>query len=120
MVATPGDRRAQYEQALGLNRKLEQIIQDNIKEYDSFTMFMRQWAKRSFQQGAGLKVEDWKKKAEDMSARLQAALASGPALLPSQPPTSPRTPATWIRWSLSLPNKRLTPAAGSRSRTSWR
>lgn len=57
--------------AIALNQRMESIIRDNIKEYESLTMFQRPVIKRMFQQGTGLKVEDWLAGAEDMTARLE-------------------------------------------------
>lgn len=60
-------------EALALNRKLEEIVRANIKEYDELSMFQRPIVKRMFQQGTGLKVEDWLASAQDMSRRLESA-----------------------------------------------
>jgi NAD(P)-dependent dehydrogenase (short-subunit alcohol dehydrogenase family) len=59
--------------ALELNRRFEDIVRANIKEYDELSVFMRQWVKRDFQQRSGLKVEDWLTKAQAMTRRLEAA-----------------------------------------------
>jgi NAD(P)-dependent dehydrogenase (short-subunit alcohol dehydrogenase family) len=73
---------ATLQQALTLNRKLEDVLQANIKEYNGFTMFMRQWAKRDFQQGTGLKVEDWLADAQSMSQQLANAAGGNSAAVP--------------------------------------
>lgn len=56
---------------LGLNRKLESILQDNIREYDELNLFQRPIVKRMFQAGTGLKVEDWLAGAQRMSQQLE-------------------------------------------------
>jgi len=42
-----------------LNRKMEEIVRANQKEYESLSMFQKPVVKRMFQQGTGLKVEEW-------------------------------------------------------------
>jgi hypothetical protein len=68
-------------EALALNRKLEEIVRANIKEYDELSMFQRPIVKRMFQQGTGLKVEDWLTSAQDMSRRLESATPVEPSAL---------------------------------------
>ena len=64
---------------LSMNRKFEDVVKANIKEYDELSVFMRQWVKRDFQQSNGLKVEEWLPKAQAMSKRLETAQALGGA-----------------------------------------
>ena len=61
--------------ALELNRRLEQILQENIREYSELTMFQRPIVKRMFQQGTGLKVEDWLAQAEAVTRLLEGGAA---------------------------------------------
>jgi NAD(P)-dependent dehydrogenase (short-subunit alcohol dehydrogenase family) len=56
---------------LALNRRLESILQDNIREYDELNLFQRPIVKRMFQAGTGLKVEDWLASAQRMSRALE-------------------------------------------------
>jgi NAD(P)-dependent dehydrogenase (short-subunit alcohol dehydrogenase family) len=72
--------------ALDLNRRMAGVIRDNIKEYDSLTMFQRPVIKRMFQQGTGLKVEEWLASAEDMTARLERAARREQDMKTSAPP----------------------------------
>jgi NAD(P)-dependent dehydrogenase (short-subunit alcohol dehydrogenase family) len=72
-----GDASSLIRQAITLNRKMEDIVRANIKEYDELSMFQRPVMRRMFQQGAGMKVEDWLASAEDMTARLQRLDANG-------------------------------------------
>lgn len=65
---------------LRLNQELEQILHANIQEYDTLTMFQRPFVKRMFQQGTGMKVEDWLANAELMTTLLQASLDDGHSL----------------------------------------
>jgi NAD(P)-dependent dehydrogenase (short-subunit alcohol dehydrogenase family) len=58
-------------QAVDLNQQVEAIVRTNQKEYDEQNMFVRPVVKRMFQQGTGLKVEDWVAQAEDMTRSLQ-------------------------------------------------
>ena len=44
----------------------------NQKEYDELSMFQRPIVKRMFQQGTGLKVEDWIASAEQMTCQLES------------------------------------------------
>jgi DNA repair ATPase RecN len=64
-----------------LNRKLAEIVRTNIREYDELSMFQRPIVKRMFQQGTGLKVEDWLASAQDMSRRLGSATPIEPSAL---------------------------------------
>ncbi|MGE5652683.1 MAG: SDR family NAD(P)-dependent oxidoreductase [Bacillota bacterium] len=56
---------------LELNRQLEEILRDNIREYDELNLFQRPIVKRMFQQGTGMKVEDWLTRAQDMTRQLE-------------------------------------------------
>ncbi|HYF91998.1 MAG TPA: SDR family oxidoreductase [Symbiobacteriaceae bacterium] len=62
--------------ALALNEKLEGILRDHIREYNELTLFQRPIVKRMFQQGTGLKVEEWLERAHWMTRQLRA-LADG-------------------------------------------
>jgi hypothetical protein len=68
--AGAGGRR---EAALQLNRALEDVLRANQHEYDELSMFQRPIVKRMFQQGTGLKVEEWLASAQDMTRRLEHA-----------------------------------------------
>ncbi len=57
--------------ALRLNRALEDMLRTNIREYDELSMFQRPIVKRMFQQGTGLKVDEWLASAQDMTRRLE-------------------------------------------------
>jgi NAD(P)-dependent dehydrogenase (short-subunit alcohol dehydrogenase family) len=57
--------------AVTLNQEMEAILQANIREYDEQNMFVRPVVKRMFQQGTGMKVEEWLANAQDMTRRLQ-------------------------------------------------
>jgi NAD(P)-dependent dehydrogenase (short-subunit alcohol dehydrogenase family) len=57
--------------AVTLNLDMEAIIQANIREYDEQNMFVRPVVKRMFQQGTGMKVEEWLALAQGMTRRLQ-------------------------------------------------
>jgi NAD(P)-dependent dehydrogenase (short-subunit alcohol dehydrogenase family) len=59
------------QQAIDLNRQLEAIVRANQKEYDELSMFQRPIIKRMFQQGTGLKVEEWIASAAQMTQRLE-------------------------------------------------
>lgn len=52
---------------VALNRKMEQIVRGNREEYESLSMFQRPVVKRMFQQGTGLKVDEWIERAEAMT-----------------------------------------------------
>jgi NAD(P)-dependent dehydrogenase (short-subunit alcohol dehydrogenase family) len=67
--------------ALELNHKLEEIICANMREYEGLSMFQRPIIKRMFQQGTGLKVEDWLASAQAMSQRLESAQPVEPPLM---------------------------------------
>ncbi len=67
--------------ALTLNRQLEEILETNIREYETLSRFQRPIIKRMFAQGTGLKVEDWLASAQEMTKRLQGGGAIGPAPL---------------------------------------
>jgi hypothetical protein len=57
--------------AIALNQQMEAIIQANIREYDEQNMFVRPVVKRMFQQGTGIKVEEWLAQAQEMTHQLQ-------------------------------------------------
>ena len=57
--------------ALELNCKLDAILRANIKEYDALSLFQRPVVKRMFQQGTGLKVDEWLASAQDMTRQLE-------------------------------------------------
>ncbi len=59
------------QQAIDLNRPLEAIVRANQKEYEDLSMFQRPIIKRMFQQGTGLKVEEWIASAEQMTRCLE-------------------------------------------------
>ncbi|MFZ5824712.1 MAG: SDR family NAD(P)-dependent oxidoreductase [Bacillota bacterium] len=61
--------------ALALNRKLEGILQENIREYSELTLFQRPIVRRMFQQGTGFKVEDWLERAQAFSRYLEQVAA---------------------------------------------
>jgi hypothetical protein len=50
---------------------MEEIVRANQKEYESLSMFQKPVVKRMFQQGTGLKVEEWIARAEAMTHALQ-------------------------------------------------
>jgi hypothetical protein len=52
---------------VALNRKMEEIVRANQEEYESLSMFQKPVIKRMFQQGTGLKVEEWIARAEAMT-----------------------------------------------------
>lgn len=56
---------------LALNRMLESILQDHVREYDELNLFQRPIVKRMFQAGTGLRVEDWLASAQRMSQHLE-------------------------------------------------
>lgn len=60
--------------ALGLNRQVEEIVRTNIREYEEQNMLVRPVVKRMFQQGTGLKVEEWLAQAQAMTSRLERAV----------------------------------------------
>jgi hypothetical protein len=65
---------AASDQTLGviaLNRKMEEIVRANQKEYESLSMFQKPVVKRMFQQGTGFKVEEWIARAEAMTRALE-------------------------------------------------
>jgi hypothetical protein len=57
--------------AVPLNRKMEEVVRGNQKEYESLSMFQKPVIKRMFQQGTGLKVEEWIARAEAMTRALE-------------------------------------------------
>lgn len=63
---------AELEAALLLNKKLENILQANIREYSELSMFQRPIVRRMFQQHAGMSVEEWLANAEEMSTHLES------------------------------------------------
>jgi NAD(P)-dependent dehydrogenase (short-subunit alcohol dehydrogenase family) len=56
---------------VALNRKMEEIVGANQKEYESLSMFQKPVVKRMFQQGTGLKVEEWIARAGQMTGALE-------------------------------------------------
>jgi short subunit dehydrogenase len=56
---------------VALNQQMEAILQANMHEYDEQNMFVRPVIKRMFQQGTGMKVEDWLAQAQGMTRHLQ-------------------------------------------------
>ena len=62
------------EDVVTLNCRMEEIVRANQKEYESLSMFQRPVVKRMFQQGTGLKVEEWIERAEAMTLALSIAL----------------------------------------------
>ncbi len=64
--------------ALGLNRRLEAILEENIREYSELNAFQRPIGRRMFQSATGLKVEDWLAQAREMSQQLQRLASSPP------------------------------------------
>lgn len=56
---------------VALNRKMEEIVRANQKEYESLSMFQKPVVKRMFQQGTGFKVEEWIARAEAMTRALE-------------------------------------------------
>lgn len=67
--------------ALRLNHNLEDILRTNLREYDGLSMFQRPVVKRMFQQGTGLKVEDWLANAQTISRRLESATPGEASIL---------------------------------------
>lgn len=80
VATTPGPQAA-HQDVMALNRKLEEIVRVNIREYNELSMFQSPVVKRMFQQGTGLKVEDWLASAEAMSRRLESATPVEPSVL---------------------------------------
>jgi hypothetical protein len=66
------------QQAIELNRQLEAIVRANQKEYDELSMFQRPIIRRMFQQGTGLKVEDWIASAAQMTGQLESGVPLDP------------------------------------------
>lgn len=56
---------------VALSHQMEEILRANQAEYDSLSMFQKPVIKRMFQQGTGLKVEEWLARAEAMTGALQ-------------------------------------------------
>ncbi len=56
---------------VALNRKMEDIVRGNQQEYESLSMFQRPVIKRMFQQGTGIKVEEWIARSEAMTLALE-------------------------------------------------
>lgn len=50
---------------------MEEMVRANQKEYESLSMFQKPVIKRMFQQGTGLKVEEWMVRAEAMTQALE-------------------------------------------------
>jgi hypothetical protein len=61
---------------VALNRKMEEIVRGNQNEYESLSMFQKPVVKRMFQQGTGLKVEEWIARAEAMTRALERGTAT--------------------------------------------
>lgn len=61
---------------VALNRKMEEVVRANQKEYESLSMFQKPVIKRMFQQGTGLKVEEWIARAEAMTRALETGTAT--------------------------------------------
>jgi hypothetical protein len=77
-----GDRE-RLEDALVLNRQVEDIVRTNRQEYDSFPLFVRPIAKRMFQQGTGMSIEDWITHSREMSKCLERIAHNGKNHAPS-------------------------------------
>ena len=56
---------------IALNHKMEEVVRANQQEYESLSMFQKPVIKRMFQQGTGLKVEEWITRAEAMTRALE-------------------------------------------------
>ncbi len=63
---------------VALNRKMEEVVRANQKEYESLSMFQRPVVKRMFQQGTGLRVEEWIARAEQMTHALENQTVTAP------------------------------------------
>lgn len=85
-AAPVSDLASLYRQALALNRQMEEILRANIKEYDDLTLFQRPIARRMFQQGTGLKAEEWLASAQAMTQRLETAAGSAASGAPTLEP----------------------------------
>jgi hypothetical protein len=69
--------------ALVLNRQIEAILQENIKEYDEQGMFVRPIVKRMFQQGTGMTAVEWLKQAQGMTKQLERQTEANAGFDPS-------------------------------------
>jgi hypothetical protein len=65
---------------VALNRKMEEVVRANQKEYESLSMFQKPVIRRMFQQGTGLKVEEWIAQAEAMTYKLESHTATSQML----------------------------------------
>ena len=63
-------------EAILLNQHMEAIVRTNQQEYEEQNRFVRPVVKRMFQQGTGLKVDEWVAQAVDMTHRLQRSGAA--------------------------------------------
>ena len=61
---------------IALNHKMEEVVCANQQEYESLSMFQKPVIKRMFQQGTGLKIEEWIAHAEAMSRALENGTAT--------------------------------------------
>ncbi len=55
---------------IALNRKMEEIVRANYREYEALSMFQKPFVKRMFQEGTGLKYQEWIARAEAMTRSL--------------------------------------------------
>ncbi len=69
--------------ALELNRHMEEIVRANLRELNALPMMARPFVKRMFKQDAGLKAEDWLASAQEMTQALEA-LTKGSGIRPSK------------------------------------
>lgn len=74
-TAGAGDLR----EAIELNMRMEQMLRDNIREYDELTLFQKPIMRRMFQSGTGMKVEEWLAHAESIRRQLESAAGAGTA-----------------------------------------
>jgi NAD(P)-dependent dehydrogenase (short-subunit alcohol dehydrogenase family) len=74
------DEAALWPASAEANRRVEEILRTNIREYSELTMFQRPIVKRMFQQGTGLSVENWLTSAEEMTEWLDQQVAGAGAL----------------------------------------
>jgi NAD(P)-dependent dehydrogenase (short-subunit alcohol dehydrogenase family) len=56
---------------VALNRKMEEIVRANYREYEALSMFQKPFVKRMFQEGTGLKFVEWIARAEAMTRSLE-------------------------------------------------
>lgn len=64
--------------AVALNQQMEAIVRTNLQEYEEQNIFVRPVVKRMFQQGTGLRVEEWLAQAQGMTRWLQGLSDSAP------------------------------------------